>query len=110
MGGGGGERVVVVVVVVAVAAHGAGARPSAIELANQQLALHRAKAFLREMAQPAAPSQNVSLDRDELGRSAGYVARVATAAIAAHPLQATETLHGAVSAEPPPAAQPMDTG
>ena len=48
------------------------------------------------MAQPAAPSQNVSLDRDELGRSAGYVARVATAAIAAHPLQATETLHGAV--------------
>ena len=77
---------------------------------STELALHRAKAFLREMAQPAAPSQNVSLDRDELGRSAGYVARVATAAIAAHPLQATETLHGAVSAEPPPAAQPMDTG
>ena len=55
--------------------------------------MHRARAFLREMAQPATAADTVALDFNQLTKHSSYVATAAsssTAAITSHPLQAVD--------------------
>ena len=57
---------------------------------STDVAMHRARHFLREMAQPESIDSTVSLSLDELRKDACYVEHAATAANAHHPLQQNE--------------------
>lgn len=72
-------------------------------------AMHKARLFLREMAQPEPPSSLVSMGIDELQRHPSYVQRAPTAPIfSSHPLQRTEATRGAIDRDEllPAAKQP----
>ena len=80
---------------------------------STEMALHEARAFLREMAQPTEVN-NVSLDLGDLERHACYVAHTAQVGITQHPMQGgggatlgPGDIPGA--AQPEPEAVPMDT-
>jgi len=58
---------------------------------SSDLAMHKARAFLREMAQPTNPNDTVALDHAQLTRHPSYVASAAgPAAITSHPLQSAD--------------------
>jgi hypothetical protein len=60
---------------------------------SSDLAMHRARAFLREMAQPTTAADTVALDLTQLTRHPSYVSTapaVGSAAITSHPLQAVD--------------------
>ena len=61
---------------------------------STDIAMHRARRFLRDMAQPEPQNSTVSLSLDELRLDACYVERTLTAAIAPQPLQKTDVPPG----------------
>ena len=69
---------------------------------STDMAVHKAKLFLREMAQPepAGSSAGGAMTFEELVVNASYVQRAPTAPIfASHPLQTTSATRGALTAE-----------
>lgn len=69
---------------------------------STDMAVHKAKLFLREMAQPepAGSSAGGAMTFDELVANPSYVQRAPTAPIfASHPLQTTSATRGALTAE-----------
>jgi hypothetical protein len=67
---------------------------------STDMAVHRARLFLREMAQPEPASSAGSMSFEELVANPSYVQRAPTAPIfSSHPLQNTEAVHGALSSE-----------
>ena len=67
---------------------------------STDIAVHRARLFLREMAQPEPATSNGSWTFEQLVANPAYVQRAPTAPIfASHPLQRTEAARGALTSE-----------
>eukprot|EP00965_Chrysotila_dentata_P217171 6189827-Pleurochrysis_carterae.AAC.3 len=77
---------------------------------SSDVAMHRARQFLREMAQPAPDSANVSLDAEQLRRHANYVSFESRSHVGmqAHPMQTVGVEPQPTGAEPPVEEEPMD--
>ena len=78
---------------------------------STEMALDAARKFMRDMAQPATESMNVSLSLEQLQHNTCYVSRPSASGIMMHPMQPSTTTNGARPHADAPTGGPvpMDT-